>query len=318
MIKKSRWPYYLRWLSLSLALVLLFVGLLLGEGHLPPFGSALREKRSEIPAEPLQFAFLSDSHKGWGVLMPIMKEIVRDGYAFAIHGGDLVAQSRDDRYRFFFRELAEVKGKPPLYFVPGNHDAYDKGNHYSLKNFHTYCGPDYYWFAHGNSAFVVLNDAQSTISEGQFRWLEGTLLKLRGAFTHIFVFMHVPPFDPREGRSYCLSQGDGGRFMSLMEKYRVAIVFSGHIHCYFRTVVKGVTYIISPSAGGTPRCSPSFYGYVRMTVNKEGIKDSVVAVKHDWWLQLRGDIQYELGVRSPFLLPLTVVMGQPFLYLFAA
>jgi Icc protein len=316
-IKRFRWLDYVKGLFLLVALAFLFVGLLLGEGHLPPFGSALRARGSETPAESFQFAFLSDSHKGWGVLNPIMKEIARDGYAFAIHGGDLVAQGREDRYRFFFRKLAEVRGKPPLYFVPGNHDVYDKSNNYSLTNFHTYCGRDYYWFSWRNFAFVVLNDAQSTISEGQFRWLEDTLRKLDGRFASIFVFMHVPAFDPREGQSYCLSQGDGARFMALMEKYRVAYVFSGHLHCYFKAVVNGVTYIVSPSAGGTARCSSPFYGYIHVTVSKEGITDSVVAVKHDWWLQLKGDIQYELRVRSPFLLPLTVVMGQPFLYLLA-
>jgi Icc protein len=317
MIKKFRWPYYLRWLSLSIALALLFIGLLLGEGHRPLSGPALQKRGGETPSDSFRFAVLSDLHKGWGVFKPIMKKIARDGYSFAIIEGDIVPQDREDRYRFFFRQLAEVRGKTPIFFVAGNHDVYDKGNTYSLENFRKYCGPDYYWFSWGNAAFIVLNDAQLTIGEDQFRWLETTLRKLRGQFTHIFVFMHIPAFDPREGESYCLPEPIGKRFMQLMERFRVNYVFSGHLHCYFRTVIHGVTYIGTPSAGGTPRCSNPSYGYIQIAVHGQEFKDSVVKVEKDWWLQLKGDIQYELRVRMPFFLPLFVVMGQPFFYFFA-
>jgi 3',5'-cyclic AMP phosphodiesterase CpdA len=262
-------------------------------------------------------AVLTDSHKGWGVFKPIMKEIARHGGSFAVHGGDFVAQSKEGRYRFFFRQLAEVKGQTPIFFVPGNHDVYDKTDKYSLKNFHKYCGPDHYWFSRGNAAFVVLNDARSTITMDQFRWLESTLRKLRGTCTHLFVFMHVPPFDPREGNSYCLPEKIGKKFTQLMEKFKIDYVFSGHIHCYFKKVINGVTYIVTPPAGGTVRCPDAFYGYIEVVVQGQKLTDSVIKVKNDWWLQLKGDIQYELRVRSPFIFPLTVVLGQSFLYLLA-
>jgi 3',5'-cyclic AMP phosphodiesterase CpdA len=318
MIKKFRWFGYVRWLSLFIALALLFIGLLLGEGHHPLYGPALQKRGSETPSDSFRFAFLSDLHKGWGVFKPIMKEIARDGYSFAIIGGDIVPESNEDRYRFFFEKLAEVRGKPPIYFVPGNHDVFNDKDSYSLKNFWQYCGPDHYCFSWENAAFVVLNDAQLTIQEDQFRWLESTLRQLRGAFSHIFVVMHVPPLDPREGKGYCLPAPIGKRFMQLMERFRVDCVFSGHIHCYSREVINGVTYIGSPPAGGTPRCANSlYYGYIQVVVQGQGLKDSVVKVEDDWWLQLKGNIQYELRVRMPFFLPLTVVMGQPFFYFFA-
>jgi Icc protein len=317
--KRLRWFNYARGFALLLALAFLFIGLLLGESPSPLYGPVLQKRGSEAPSDSFRFAVLSDSHKGWGVFKPIMREIARDGYPFAVHCGDLVAQGKEDRYRFFFRELAEVRGKTPFYFVPGNHDVYDKSNTYSLKNFHTYCGPDHYWFSWGNAAFVVLNDAQSTISEDQSHWLETTLRKLRGTFTHIFVFMHVPPFDPREGHSYCLPEMIGKRFMRLMEEFGVDYVFSGHLHCYFRKVINEVTYIGSPSSGGAPRCANPSYGYIQVAVHGRELKDSVIKVEKDWWLQLKGDIQYELCARSPFLLPfLTVVLGQSSLYFLAA
>lgn len=315
MIKKFRVLDYIRGFSLLIAAFLLFM--LLVRLGTPPYvyRPPVQGRSSEVSADSFRFAFVTDSHKGWGVFKPIMKEIANDGYPFAVHGGDFVAQDKEDRYRFFFKELAEVRGKTPVFFTPGNHDVFDKDNKYSLKNFRKYCGPDHYWFLRGDVAFVVLNDARSTITADQFRWLERTLRELRGTVTHIFVFMHVPPFDPRSGQNYCLPKKDGKRFMALMEKYGVAYVFSGHLHCYFRKVIKGVSYIGGPSAGGTPRCSLPSYGYIHITVNGEEIKDSVVTVENKWWLKLKGDLQYELRVRSPFLFPLvTVVMGQSFFY----
>jgi Icc protein len=315
MAKKCRWPYYLRWLSLSLACVLLFLGLMLGEGQHPHYEIVLHERSGQTPSDSFCFAFLSDLHKGWGVFKPIMTKIAREGDSFAVVGGDIVAQGREDRYHFFFRQLADVRGKTPIYFVAGNHDVYEKTDQYSLRNFETYCGPDYYWFSWGNTAFVVLDDARSTISDDQFRWLETRLRKLRGTFTHLFVFMHVPPFDPRSDKGYSLPEPIGKRFMKLMERFRVDYVFSGHIHCYFRKVIDGVTYIVAPPAGGTPRCISPFYGYVRVIVKGQELKDSVIRVERNRWLQLKGDISYELRVRSPFLLPLlTVVLGQSYLY----
>jgi Icc protein len=314
-VKKFTWLKYTRGLFLVLAVFLLFMCLLREKGPLFLYWPALPVSRGEGASDSLQFAFLSDSHKGWGVFKPIMKEIAGGDYSFAVHGGDFVAQTKEDRYRFFFRELAEVRGKTPVFFIPGNHDVYDKKNTYSLKNFRKYCGPDHYWFSLGDVAFVVLNDARSTITTDQFHWLESTLRKLKANFTHIFVFMHVPPFDPREDKSYGLPERIGKRFMRLMEAFGVDYVFSGHIHCYFREVINGVTYIVAPPAGGTPRCSPPSYGYIHITVNGEEIKDSVVTVENKWWLELKGDLQYELRVRNAFLLPiLTVVMGQSSFY----
>lgn len=319
MIKKFKGRDYAWGFVLLVAGFFLFLSIRPGEEGHPPFMHRMVPQQQRDGALPnsFQFAVLSDNHKGWGVFKPIMKEIARDGYSFAVHGGDFVAQDKENRYRFFFRQLAEVKGKAPIFFIPGNHDVYDESDKFSLKNFHKYCGPDHYWFSRGNAAFVVLNDAQSTIPEDQFRWLENTLRKLRGTFTHLFVFMHVPPFDPREGQSYCLPDGIGKRFMRLMEEFGVDYVFSGHIHCYFKEVINGVTYIVIPSAGGTVRCPDAFYGYIRVVVQRQELTDSVIKVKKDWWLQLKGDIQYELRVRSPFLLPFTVVLGQSFFFFLA-
>jgi hypothetical protein len=101
-----------------------------------------------------------------------------------------------------------------------------------------------------------------------------------------------------------------------MEHYGVDYVLSGHIHCYFREVINGVTYIICGGAGGGLKCADGFYHYVRVSVKEDGrIEDSVVKVKKNWWIEITGDIKYDLLIRHPFFIPLlTVVMGQSFFY----
>lgn len=317
MLKKLTERKYVRGLFLLATVFLLFLFIRPWGEKLPPLMQSPTHpvQRGEAATYPFQFAVLSDLHKGWGVFKPIMKEIARDGYSFVVIGGDIVAENKGDRYRFLFRELARIKGIPPIYFVPGNHDVYDDEENYSVENFRKFCGPDHYWFSWGNAAFVALNDARSTITADQFHWLESTLRKLRGNFAHIFVIMHVPPFDPRKGESYCLPEKIGRRFMRLMEEFEVDYVFCGHIHCYFREVINGVTYIICGGGGGGLKCSDGFYHYVRVFVGEEGIEDSVIKVKKNRWIELTGDIQYNLRVKHPFFLPfLTVVMGQSYLF----
>jgi Icc protein len=315
MIRKFRGFVFIRGLCLLVAISLLFMGIFMSKGLSPIYRPELHS--GENTSYPFQFAVLSDLHKGWGVFKPIMKEIAKSGDSFAIIGGDIVAQNKEDRYRFVMRELERVWGTKPLYFVPGNHDVYDYADNaeYSLENYRKYCGPEHYWFSWGNTAFVVINDSQSRLTKGEFQWLQDTLRMVRGDFTHIVVVMHVPPFDPREDQSYCLPKSDGEKFMALMEKYGVDYVFSGHIHCYFKEIINGVTYIICGGAGGGLKCADGFYHYVRVCVQDQNIEDSVVKVKKNWWIEIVGDMKYDVLIRHPFFIPLlTVVMGQSFFY----
>ena len=310
---------FIRGLSLLVALFILFLAIRPGKEDGSPFmhQTVNQEQQEGVSSNSFQFAFLSDLHKGWGVFKPMMQEIARDGNAFAVIGGDIIQEGNEDRYRFFFRELSEVRGSMPIYFVPGNHDLAKDNATRGVENFRRFCGPDHYWFSWGNTAFVVLNDAAAglTIPDDEFQWLETTLLELRRKFTHLFVFMHVPPLRPRESNGYNLPEPVAKRFMRLVEKFGVEYVFSGHLHCYFREVINDVTYIGAPAAGGTPRCPHPRYGYIRITVQGQKLKDSVITVDNNWRLELIGDIQYELRVRRPFLFPLlTVVLGQSYLY----
>ncbi|RLB06700.1 MAG: hypothetical protein DRG50_04940 [Deltaproteobacteria bacterium] len=293
------------------AVFLLFFPLLRWEK--PPFvywPAPPVNRGDSVPAQ-FKFAVFADNKEGWGVFKNILREIERRGYSFAVIVGDFVPRNREDRYRFFFRELAQLKGRTPIFFVPGNHDICDDSGRSDLENFHKYCGPDQYWFTWGDAAFVVLNDARSTITEEQFLWLKNILLRLTESSNHIFLFMHVPSFDPRQDKSYCLPKGVGEKFMALMEEFGVDYVFCSHIHCYFREVINGVTYIITGGAGARLKCPNAFYHYIQISVAGKEIRDSVIRVERSWWQQVKGDVRCTLQIKRPFL---SLVMKQSLLY----
>ena len=172
MTKKPSGLIYINGLFLIVAVFLLFLSVLPWTEEQPHrmHGSLPQASKGGSATRAFQFAVLADVHKGWGVFKPIMKDIARDRYAFVVIGGDIVAQNKEDRYRFFFRELAEVRRESPIFFVPGNHDVYNYNGEYSLENFSKYCGPDHYWFSWGNAAFVVVNNSDSRLSNEDFHW----------------------------------------------------------------------------------------------------------------------------------------------------
>jgi len=146
------------------------------------------------------------------------------------------------------------------------------------ENYFDIFGKFYYSFDYGNSLFIVLDDANETrIDAVQMKWLEEQLQK---NYQHKFVFLHVPPFDPRSENGHSLGDKENAKyFMDLMEKYKVDIVFASHIHAYFDEMRNGINYVITSGAGselwGT---DPNHYfnHYVKVEINGGKISKEVI------------------------------------------
>lgn len=121
-------------------------------------------------------------------------------------------------------------------------------------------------------------------------FLEG---ELKRDFDNKFVFLHVPPFDPRRylldiqeivrkdiKPEHALSDKDNAQqFMDLMSKYNVTTVFASHIHGYFHESYGDTSYIITGGAGGEMWPSNPehyFYHYVNVCVNENNIDYEVI------------------------------------------
>lgn len=191
------------------------------------------------------FAVFGDNKGNSTVFEPLLRDIDhRMEIVFAIDVGDLVSGGKRGHYRRFLKQVQENLAIPFLTAI-GNHDLNNGGS----GNYRKIFGSTYYAFQAGESYFVVLDaPTESRFDELERRWLEVELQKAQASKAR-FVFMHVPPFDPRGGGfKKCLK--DGKDLLDLFRRYKVTHLFASHIHGYFSGVWEGVPYTITGGAGG--------------------------------------------------------------------
>jgi len=166
---------------------------------------------------------------------------------FALHAGDLVAHgSLSSEWDRFFDIEGAMLASVPLFPSPGNHDQNDP------RYFEAFVLPGnerWYAFDWGNARIVSLQiDAIVPFGKQseQVQWLESTLAANTQPW--LIVWFHVPPFDalPED------SMGDAVRInvVPLLERYGVDLVLNGHNHNYQRSIVNGITYVVTGGAGG--------------------------------------------------------------------
>jgi len=222
-----------------------------------------REKIIKEDIYPYKFVFFGDNRPKLGkeqpeVFINIIKMINEEDPLFVIGGGDFVIEGTPENFEEFLKVVADLKA--PLFYVCGNHD--------NSKYYEEYLGERVYSFTYKNSIFVILDNSKGTLDKKQMEFLKK---QLKRSFEHKFVFMHVPPFDPRVGGSYCMI--DPEEFMEIIKENDVAYVFCSHIHSYYEEKRGDTVYIISGGAGA-PLLRNGFYHYIVVNVS-ENISFSV-------------------------------------------
>lgn len=197
-----------------------------------------------VNPDDFTFAVLGDNKGGYALFDALMEDINhRSEVAFAINLGDLVPKGNKRSFRRF---LKEIQGdlSIPLIMVMGNHDLYGG----SSENYQEIFGKTYYSFSIGKTCFFVLDATNGAgFDRSERKWLEEELKKTQTSNAR-FVFMHIPPFDPREGAFHkCLK--DGEDLLDLFRRYNVSHLFAGHLHGYFSGIWDGVPYTITGGAG---------------------------------------------------------------------
>ena len=253
-----------------------------GHGH---WNAQQIEKIQSQPASNrFCFAVMGDNKNDFGTFQKIIRDINQRKPSFAIDVGDLVFESDKEEYRIFYHEIQ--KSKSPFLVAIGNHELRDEGSSLYTKIF----GKTYYAFSHNNSLFIVLDDAnEKYLDATQMNFLKQNLQR---KFAHKFVFMHVPPFDPRQydldilglhkdiKLEHCLSDKENAQqFMNLMSQYHVDAVFTSHIHAYFKEVKNGVPYFITGGAGASMWFSNPqhyFYHYINTCVDDNKVSYQVI------------------------------------------
>jgi len=265
-----------RHIATSVAIIVLLT--IIGLNNYLPIGPGnynqkqINKIHSLSPSDNFSFAVMGDNKNSFKIFSKILKDIDNDHYNFAIDVGDLVFDGEKEKYRIFYNMIKNET--TPFLVAVGNHDIREGG----AENYFDVFGKFYYSFDYGDSLFIVLDDAnEERIDAVQMKWLEEQLQK---NYQHKFVFLHVPPFDPRPELNHSLSSKQNAEeFINLMEKYRTDVVFASHIHAYFDEMKNDVNYVITGGAGselwGT---DPDHYfnHYIKVEVNGDKVSKEVI------------------------------------------
>ena len=205
----------------------------------------------------------------------------------ALNVGDLTYRGSGSGYRTFFDAERELMRRLPMYPALGNHDTRKMANwfrFFALPN-----NERWYTVRYGNSAFHCLDNYSSyTPGSPQYEWLVSELRadSADSSLRHIFVWFHDPPYTTNASHN---SNAIVRQYLCpLFERFHVAIVFQGHVHCYEHSLFNGVHYVVS-GGGGAP-LHTRWKAAQPWTVHREATYEAVV-------VDVKGDSIRSVGVR---------------------
>lgn len=228
------------------------------------------------------FAVYGDSANSDGRFNQLIQNLNGKGVLFSVDNGDLTTFGTTRQFGHFLIDIKQLKA--PVLTNIGNHDLYkDSDESVYTKMF----GNSYYSFTEKNSYFIVLDDAKSDVNSTQMDWLKNELKKSQN-YKYRFVFMHIPLYDPRynsTGEGLSLGNSTTAKTLNcLFDQYNVTLIFTSHIHGYFKGLW-GKTPFITTGGAGSPLSKPPagvnntenyFYNYVLVNVTDNGVNYEVV------------------------------------------
>jgi predicted phosphodiesterase len=160
--------------------------------------------------------------------------------------GDLVDDGNDPRQWKAFRRINTALLKETKYYPAlGNHE---KDSPLYFKEFPELHNRRWYAVDHEGIHFIVL-DSNSDLKPGsaQYRWFLSDLKRLPDRIKFRIVIFHHPLFSAGERAQD--EQNLREVLLSLFQRYRVCVVFTGHDHCYERLMVDDISFIITGGGG---------------------------------------------------------------------
>jgi hypothetical protein len=238
-------------------------------------------KKIDKTKREFSFAVFGDNRNSERTFEELIDRVNKEDLSFVIDDGDMVLDGEKEKYQFLFAQLDKLH--KPFLGVIGNHELWDNGR----GNFYELFGPFYYSFTVGDSYFIALDDAnEKNLDPVQMDWLKNELAASQ-KFKYRFVFLHVPLFKPRGGQGLFIEGGleDAAfakRLNHLLDDNNVTMVFTSHIHGYFRGVWRHTPYILTGGAGAEMARYDKdhyFYHYIRVRVSEDGVRYHIVRLK---------------------------------------
>lgn len=188
-----------------------------------------------------------DSRTNHEIHREIVNSILRIKPYLVFHAGDIVEdKSKQQDWDNFNTITEQLRKDTEFYPVLGN---LEKDSDQFFKNF-PFLRNNYYSIKKFGIYFIMLDSNLDLKTNSlQYYWLESELKKITETHRPIIVVLHHPVFSV--GGYYFEDLGLKNYLVPLFEKYKVAIVFSGHEHNYQRFFHNSIYYIIT-GGGGAP------------------------------------------------------------------
>jgi len=206
------------------------------------------------PDTPFHFGVISDTQGDISVYESIMEPLRATQPAFVLHNGDTVeAPIFEFEWAKFWSVTDLLGGQAPYFPVMGNHD-WIPGGHMRFRLYWTNPlnedtpSPSVYSFQYGNTFFISL-DCDIPYREGsaQYLLLEAQLEQAKNnpSVKHCIVHGHFPPFSTANHGEDLSVLAFRRAMVPLFQKYDIDLYMSGHDHTYQRSVVNGITYLVT-------------------------------------------------------------------------
>ena len=162
----------------------------------------------------------------------------------ALHLGDLI----DAQKNFSCADSILNLANDHLFITPGNHDIYFK----QWDIYRSYFKTSAYWFDTNNGSikldlFICLDSAEGSLGTSQTNWLKNLLeTKSQEGYRRIIVFTHTHlwKLDGSQGHTSNMAMEETYEVTSLLGRYGVEYVWSGHQHARQSVIFKGVNYLV--------------------------------------------------------------------------
>lgn len=219
------------------------------------FGMASDEKASA--AKGFMFAQISDTHLGFnkdanpdvvGSLRQCIATLnaLPQRAAFVVHTGDITHLSKPAEFDLAEQLFTELR-TDRMHFVPGEHDALDRGlEGYLARHGNAQGGRAWYSFDDHGVHFVGLSNvvdfkagSMPSLGAEQSSWLEADLAGLSSS-TPVVVLAHIPLWTVFEPWGWGTS--DAERALKPLRRFGSVTVLNGHIHQVMQKVEGHVAF----------------------------------------------------------------------------
>ena len=216
--------------------------------------------------DAFSFTVVGDTQRNPVVTGKVAKLMWERRPNFVVHCGDVVddGASKAQWTGDLFKPCGELFGRVAVFPCIGNHEK----DHPHYYKYFALPKPEYYYsYTYGNAEFFVLdtNTKRNLKPDGeQYKWLDKALAASTAKWK--VCYHHHPAYcsdDDDYGNTWKGSSTYGDvrvrSFVELYEKYKVDVVFNGHVHVYERTwpiragkvdPKDGVVYVTSGGGGG--------------------------------------------------------------------